>query len=83
MTFMSAEQYLHAVGVRSGDRIRAEVHAKRRILDRHAECGTGQGYCDGGGHGRELDDGTPACPDVLDLAAAFDRRPGYRAEWRS
>lgn len=82
MVFMSPEQYVNATGVLSGDRIRAEINAKRRILDRHAHCGTGRGYCDAGGHGRELDDGTPVCLDVLDLAATFKQRPGYRAaQW--
>jgi hypothetical protein len=82
MVFLSPERYVKAVGVLSGDRIRAEVNAKRRMLDRHADCGTGHGYCDGGGHSWEPDDGIPVCPDLLDLAATFDYRPGYRVEWR-
>jgi hypothetical protein len=28
-----------------------EVAAGRDILDRHMDCGTGDGYCDDGGHG--------------------------------
>jgi hypothetical protein len=82
MAFMSPEQYVKAVRVISGDRIRAEVDAKRRMLNRHALCGTGRGYCDEAVHGWVLDDGTPACPDKLDLAAPFHQRPGYRSEWR-
>jgi hypothetical protein len=82
MVFMSPEQYVNATGLLSGARVRAEVAAKRRLLDRHADCGAGRGYCDGAGYGGKLDDGTPACPDILDLAATLDYRPGYRAEWR-
>jgi hypothetical protein len=76
MVFMSPEQYVNAAGVLSGDRIRAEVKAKRRILDRHAACGTDRGSCGGRANGS-------ACPDVVDLAAMFEHRPGYRAEWQA
>jgi hypothetical protein len=54
----------------------------RRILVRHEHCGLGHGFCDDGGHGRELDDGTPVCADKLDLAAMYAGRPGYREQWR-
>ena len=82
MMFLAPEQYVNLTGVLSGDRIRAEVAAKRRMLARHADCGTGTGYCDGAGHGLRLGDGTPACPDLLDVAASYDYRRGYRGEWR-
>jgi hypothetical protein len=62
-------------------RVLAEVDAKRRILARHEQCGTGHGYCDDGGHGWRLDDGTPVCGDKLDLTRPYADRPGYRSEW--
>lgn len=60
----------------------ADVDIKRRILARHADCGLGHGYCDDGGKGWELDDGTPMCADKLDLAQSFAGREGWREEWR-
>lgn len=62
-------------------RVQAEVEAKRRILARHEQCGTGHGYCDDGGHSWELDSGTPVCPDKLDLAHPYAGREGWREEW--
>ncbi|MFI7599410.1 DUF6221 family protein [Actinoplanes sp. NPDC049681] len=73
--FMSPEQYVNALGLLSGERIRADVAGKRRILDRHAECGTGHGYCD------SRHRNTPACPDLLDVAATFAYRRSFRPEW--
>ncbi|MFE7517259.1 DUF6221 family protein, partial [Streptomyces sp. NPDC057540] len=32
-------------------RVLAEVGAKRQTVERHAQCGTGVGYCDDAGHG--------------------------------
>jgi hypothetical protein len=62
-------------------RIRAECDAKRRIIERHRECGTGHGYCDDGGHG--WGDGLPlGCADLADLAAPYADHPAYRQEWR-
>lgn len=58
-------------------RVVREVEAKRRIVERHAQCGTGSGYCDDGGHGI---DGV-GCPDLLDLAVPFSAEPGYKQEW--
>jgi hypothetical protein len=58
-------------------RVLHEVEAKRRILARHAECGTGSGYCDDGGH----DLGSLGCSDLLDLAAPFAGEPGYKEDW--
>ncbi|MFE6851842.1 DUF6221 family protein, partial [Streptomyces sp. NPDC057674] len=58
-------------------RMRTEIAAKRRALERHAECGTGIGRCDDGGHATE---GTP-CADLTDLAAPYADHPDYREEW--
>lgn len=58
-------------------RVLREVKAKRRILARHAECGTGSGYCDDGGH----DLGGLGCGDLRDLAAPFSGEPGYDERW--
>jgi hypothetical protein len=59
------------------DWILADIESKRRILARHAECGTGSGYCDDGGH----DLGSLGCSDLLDLAAPFSDEPGYKEDW--
>lgn len=81
--FMSPEQYVNATGVLSDHRIRANADAVLRIVDRHAHCGTGTGtgtgHCDGAARGRQPGDGTPGCPDLLDVAAMFAARPGYRS----
>lgn len=81
LAFLSPEQYVNLTGVLSADRIRAEVHAKRRILDRHAACGTGDGHCDGARHEGRHDEDLPACADLFDLAAPFAHRAGSRAHW--
>ncbi|MFI5930608.1 hypothetical protein [Actinoplanes sp. NPDC051494] len=73
MVFMSPEEYVSLTGVLSGDRIRANAAALLRIVDRHAECGSGAGYCRG-----PLEDGALGCPDLLDVAAMFTGRPGFR-----
>jgi hypothetical protein len=58
-----------------------DIEAKRRILDRHRNCGHGVGYCDDGGGGWELEDGTPVCSDKLDLAAIWSDHPDYQPDW--
>lgn len=60
----------------------ADIAAKRRILARHAQCGSGIGYCDDGGHAWDEDD-VPGggCPDVADLARPYASHPDYRADW--
>jgi hypothetical protein len=66
-------------------RVLREVERNRRVLARHepievfgdllcVRCGVKAG-------GRPSDPSWP-CPDVRDLAAIFDDRPGYREEWR-
>jgi hypothetical protein len=60
-------------------RMRAECEAKRRIVARHASCGTGVGYCDDGGHGWSAD--MPGCADLSDLAAVYADHSDYRTEW--
>jgi hypothetical protein len=59
-------------------RVLADVAAKRRVLERHAECGTGYGYCDDGGH---VVSGGP-CPDLRDAVAPYADHPDYDAGWR-
>lgn len=51
----------------------------RKITDRHAECGSGYGYCDDGGHGI---DGI-GCVTLLDIAAIWDDHPDYWPAWKS
>jgi hypothetical protein len=72
------EDDLRPARVRGNRRVLAEVQAKRRILERHAECGTGYGYCDDGGHGSP-----GGCADLKDAAAPYADHPDYRPEWRS
>ncbi|MEV5001958.1 DUF6221 family protein [Nocardioides sp. LML1-1-1.1] len=64
------------------ERVRAECEAKRRIVNRHRNCGTGYGYCDDGGHGWDDEDG-PGCGDLADLASVYADRPGYDPAWRT
>lgn len=59
------------------ERVLADIASKRAIVARHAECGTGYGYCDDGGHGI---DGV-GCAELFDLAAPFSAEPGYQQEW--
>jgi uncharacterized protein DUF6221 len=59
-------------------RVLREVEAKRHVLERHGECGTGAGYCDDGGH----DLGSLGCGDLLDLALPYADHPDYRDEWK-
>lgn len=64
------------------DRTLRECEARRRIVERHKDCGLGYGYCDDGGKGiwRE-EDGGPSCADQMDLAATYSDHPDYRDEW--
>ncbi|MFF9910630.1 DUF6221 family protein [Streptomyces sp. NPDC013457] len=59
-------------------RVLAEVDAKRRILERHAQCGSGIGRCDDGGHVSEGE----ACAEQIDLAAPYADHPDYKDKWR-
>ena len=60
-------------------RVLREVEAKRRILKRHRNCGSGIGYCDDGGHGS---DGTgPGCAEMRDLAAPYTDHPEFDQAW--
>lgn len=45
--------------------------ADRRVLQRHAKCGSDGGYCDDGGHGRDGDDPSYGCADLEDLAVRY------------
>lgn len=56
-----------------------ELNPYDRILERHAVCGCGSGYCDDGGHG--FDDG--GCGDLSDLAAVWSDHGDYRPGWRA
>jgi hypothetical protein len=62
------------------DRVLAECEAKRRIVERHKDCGTGYGYCDDGGHGWGGDEGL-GCADLADLASVYAAHPDYSEEW--
>jgi len=60
-------------------RVLREVEAKRRILERHRDCGSGVGYCDDGGHGSDGED--PGCAEMEDLAAPYSDHPDYDPSW--
>ncbi|WP_189554264.1 DUF6221 family protein [Streptomyces lavendofoliae] len=60
------------------EQVLSVVKAKRRTLERHAQCGTGRGHCDDGGHAHA--DG--GCPDLDDLLLAYADRLGFEDEWR-
>ena len=60
-------------------RIRAEAHAKPRIVRLHAACGTGTGCCDDGGRGGAEGSG---CATLACLALPYAAHPDYRPEWR-
>ena len=63
-------------------RVLREIDAKRRILARHTNCGTGIGYCDDGGHAWDDEDGPRGCADLADLARPYSDHPQFREEWR-
>jgi Family of unknown function (DUF6221) len=60
-------------------RVLREVEAKRRILKRHRNCGSGIGYCDDGGHGSDGTD--PGCAEMRDLAAPWSDHPEFAKGW--
>lgn len=65
-------------------RARADIEAKRRTLERHAQCGSGNGYCDDGGHAWEAGEGGETfggCADLLDLAAPWSDHRDYDPAW--
>jgi hypothetical protein len=66
-------------------RVLAEVDAKRRILDRHRPIELFSSmyctYCGVLGGQRARDVNWP-CPEILDAAAPYADRPGYRESWR-
>ncbi|MFE2973361.1 DUF6221 family protein [Streptomyces sp. NPDC059258] len=58
----------------------ADLDAKLAIVGRHVACGTGNGYCDDGGHGwDDLEGG--GCADLADLARPFAGHPDYQESW--
>lgn len=59
----------------------AECEAKRAIVALHAQCGTGHGYCDDGGHGWGGDEGL-GCADLAYMATPYADHADYRDEWR-
>ncbi|MFE5958897.1 DUF6221 family protein [Streptomyces rubiginosohelvolus] len=59
----------------------ADLDAKLAIVNRHTACGTGNGYCDDGGHGWDDSEGG-GCADLADLAQPFAGHPDYKDEWR-
>jgi hypothetical protein len=61
----------------TGARMLRDVEVKRRIVERHEQCGTGVGYCDDGGQGI---DGV-GCAELLDLAAIDSDHWEYQAAW--
>ena len=58
-------------------RVLRDVEAGRAIVDMHADCGSGVGYCDDGGHG-----GDGSCGTLCYLAAVYSDHPDYRLEWK-
>lgn len=61
-------------------RVLAEVAAKRRILERHAQCGAGAGLCDHA-HRRPVSIESGRCGTLRDLAAPYAGRPGFKPAW--
>lgn len=61
-------------------RVLAETAAKRRILARHARCGSGIGWCADGGH--ELDWSPAHCFELADLAAPYADHPDFDPAWK-
>lgn len=60
-------------------RIRADVHAKRKVVRLHAECGTGTGCCDEAGHGGAAGIG---CTTLAYLALPYAGHRDYDEAWR-
>ncbi|MFC6017817.1 DUF6221 family protein [Plantactinospora solaniradicis] len=66
-------------------RVLAEVAAKRRIIDRHQPIEIIDAlYCTHCGvlGGQRARDVNWPCPEILDAAAPYADREGYREEWR-
>lgn len=66
-----------ARGAPSPARVVADCKAKREIVTRACTCGSGGGYCDDCGHGRE----GGGCAELADLAMIYADHPDYRQEW--
>lgn len=58
-----------------GRRMLREVEAGRRILERHGDCGAGNGYCD-------YWTGPEPCPDMADLLYRWAGHPDYDPDWK-
>jgi hypothetical protein len=72
-----ANQATH-IALNDPARVLAEVRAKRLLIDLHAACGSGSGYCDDGGHVQY----GGVCFNLAVLTLPYADRPGYREEWR-
>jgi hypothetical protein len=58
-----------------------DLAAKRALTADHADCGSGGGYCDDGGHGWDhLPEG--GCSTLAHLAAPYDQHPDFDPAWR-
>lgn len=68
----------HYIGM-SCARIRADVHAKRKVVRLHAGCGTGAGCCDDGSRGGLEGIG---CPTLAYLALPYADHRDYDDAWR-
>jgi hypothetical protein len=62
-------------------RVLADVAAKRRILERHRNCGDGFGWCGEGGHGIDWELGR--CHDLRDLAQIDETHPDFNPVWKA
>lgn len=70
----------HHIAANDPAHVIADLDAKLAIVNRHTACGTGNGYCDDGGHGwDDLEGG--GCADLADLARPFAGHPDYQEDW--
>lgn len=68
-----------ARGAPSPTCVPADCTARREIVARHANCGSGAGYRDEAGPARE----GGGCAELADLATVYADHPNYRQEWAS
>lgn len=82
--FLSPEQYVAASGILTGDRIRADVAAKRSVLARYEHhAGRAREEREAGHSSRAIEnirEGLYAA--VLDLASVYASHPDYLDKWR-
>jgi hypothetical protein len=75
-----AREVSHHVAYWQPDHVRAEIRAKRRVLDEHFEGSVANGVATG--TCTSCDNYSYPCPTLRLLALPYADREGFRDEWR-